>query len=98
MRPDDLMALVAQLEAMAKVAEEAGVGLEQITSVGVGSPGAPDVQKGVIIYNNNLGFRNVPVRAELQKYLPLPVYVDNDANCAALAEGLLGAAGGVRCG
>ncbi|NLY91914.1 MAG: ROK family protein [Firmicutes bacterium] len=79
-----------------KVAEEAGVGLEQITSVGVGSPGAPDVQKGVIIYNNNLGFRNVPVRAELQKYLPLPVYVDNDANCAALAEGLLGAAGGVR--
>lgn len=79
-----------------KVAEEAGVGLEQINSVGVGSPGAPDVQKGVIIYNNNLGFRNVPVRDALQKYLPLPVYVDNDANCAALAEGLLGAAGGVR--
>ncbi|HHT49107.1 MAG TPA: ROK family protein [Firmicutes bacterium] len=79
-----------------KVMEEAGVRLEQINGVGVGSPGAPDVQKGVIIYNNNLGFRNVPVRAELQKYLPLPVYVDNDANCAALAEGLLGAAGGVR--
>jgi len=79
-----------------KVVEESGVGLEQINSVGVGSPGAPDVQKGVIIYNNNLGFRNVPVRAELQKYLPLPVYVENDANCAALAEGLLGAAGGVR--
>ncbi|HHW12867.1 MAG TPA: ROK family protein [Firmicutes bacterium] len=80
------------LEVMAK----AGVGFDRITSVGVGSPGAPDVENGVIIYNNNLGFRNVPVRAELQKYLPLPVYVDNDANCAALAEGLLGAAGGVR--
>jgi len=79
-----------------EVAKEAGIGLDQIHSVGVGSPGAPDVQNGVIIYNNNLGFRNVPVRAELQKHLPLPIYVDNDANCAALAEGLLGAAGGVR--
>lgn len=79
-----------------EVAKEAGVDLERINSVGVGSPGAPDVQNGIILYNNNLGFRNVPVRAELQKYLPLPIYVDNDANCAALAEGLIGAAGGVR--
>lgn len=85
------MAMLAQ-----EVIASAGVGLDQINSIGVGSPGAPDVQNGVIIYNNNLGFRNVPVRTELQKYLPLPVYVDNDANCAALAEGLLGAAGGVR--
>jgi glucokinase len=78
------------------VVKEAGIALDQVNSVGVGSPGAPDVQNGVILYNNNLGFRNVPVRAELQRYIPLPIYVDNDANCAALAEGLLGAAGGVR--
>lgn len=88
------------LEEMARlalaVAKEAGIKLNQINSVGVGSPGAPDVQNGVILYNNNLGFRNVPVRTELQKFIPLPIYVDNDANCAALAEGLLGAAGGVR--
>jgi glucokinase len=90
------MILKDMAELAQEVAAKAGVGLDQISSIGVGSPGAPDVENGVIIYNNNLGFRNVPVRAELQKYLPLPVYVDNDANCAALAEGLLGAAGGVR--
>lgn len=75
--------------------EEAGLSLETIQSVGVGAPGTPDLENGVLVYNNNLGFRNVPVRAEIQKHLPLRVYLDNDANCAALAEGLVGAARGV---
>ena len=38
----------------------------------------------------------MPVRAELQKYINLLVYLDNDANCAALAESLVGAAKGVK--
>ncbi|NLW57058.1 MAG: ROK family protein [Firmicutes bacterium] len=74
--------------------EEAGLSLAAIQSIGVGAPGTPDVKNGVLIYNNNLGFKNVPVRTEIQKHLPLPVHLDNDANCAALAEGLVGAAKG----
>jgi glucokinase len=35
---------------------------------------------------------NLPVREELQKHFNLPVYVDNDANCVALAESVVGAA------
>jgi len=75
--------------------EEAGLSLAAIQSIGVGSPGTPDVKNGVLLYHNNLGFRNVPLRMEIQRYLPLPVHLDNDANCAALAEGLVGAAKGV---
>ena len=44
------------------------------------------------MYNNNLNFRNVPIRSEIQKYINLPVFLDNDANCAALAESVQGAA------
>jgi glucokinase len=79
-----------------KVIRDAGVSFDQIENIGVGSPGTPDCKNGILVYNNNLNFRNVPVRAELQKYINLLVYLDNDANCAALAESLVGAAKGVK--
>ena len=44
------------------------------------------------LYNNNLNFLNVPVRDIMKEYINLPIYVDNDANCAALAESVKGAA------
>ncbi len=88
------------MEDMAKLSqrllEEAGIKLQDLQSIGVGSPGSPDLKEGIIIYNNNLGFRNAPIRKVIQKQIPVPVYLNNDANCAALAEGLLGAAGGVK--
>lgn len=77
-----------------KVIEESKVPMEEVKSIGVGSPGTPDCKNGIIVYNNNLNFRNVPIREEMQKYINLPVYVDNDANCAALAESAAGAAKG----
>ncbi|NLD49090.1 MAG: ROK family protein, partial [Clostridiaceae bacterium] len=79
-----------------KVIKDAGVSFDQVAHIGVGSPGTPDCENGVLVYNNNLNFRNVPIREELQKYINLPVYLDNDANCAALAEGVAGAAKGVK--
>lgn len=84
----DMCALVRNLVA------EAGIDWAEIRSVGIGSPGAIDREKGVIIYNNNLGFRNVPVRKLLQEQFGLPVYLENDANCAAIAESQAGAAKG----
>jgi glucokinase len=77
-----------------KVIEESKVPMEEVKSIGVGSPGTPDCKNGIIVYNNNLNFRNVTIREEMQKYINLPVYVDNDANCAALAESAAGAAKG----
>ncbi|MDD5603558.1 MAG: ROK family protein [Eubacteriales bacterium] len=77
-----------------KVAQDAGVPLSQVKSIGIGAPGTPDTKNGRIIYANNLKFRNAPVRDEMHKYTDLPIYIDNDANCAALAESVAGAAKG----
>lgn len=57
-----------------------------ITAIGIGSPGAIDSANGVVIYNNNIGWRNVPVCAELSGLTNLPCFVANDANVAALGE------------
>lgn len=79
-----------------KVINDAGISIDQVENIGVGSPGTPNCKDGVLVYNNNLNFRNVPVRSEIQKYINLPVYLDNDANCAALAESVAGAAKGAQ--
>lgn len=76
--------------------KEAGVSLEQCTSVGIGSPGICDSETGTVIYTNNIKWENVPLTAELQKWIPLPCYLSNDANCAALGEVAAGAAKGCK--
>jgi len=84
------MAMAAQ-----KAMDEAGVKVSDIKSIGIGSPGTIDRKNGIIVYANNLFWRNVPLREELQKYLNVPVYIDNDANVAGLAEHVSGACRGV---
>lgn len=79
-----------------KVVKDAGVDLHNVKAIGIGAPGTPNTKEGTIVYANNLNFRNVPVRSEMQKYINLPVYVENDANCAALAESVAGAAKGTE--
>jgi len=74
-----------------------GLKIEDFQSIGVGSPGVPNCSEGEIVYASNIKFRNVPLRKELQKYINLPVYVNNDANVAAYAESVKGAAKGAKC-
>jgi glucokinase len=79
-----------------KVIKESGHNVEDIKAIGIGSPGTPNKENGVLIYTNNLDFNNVPMRDEVQKYINCPVYLDNDANCAALAEAVAGCAKDAR--
>ncbi|MHB1483252.1 MAG: ROK family protein [Saccharofermentanales bacterium] len=69
-----------------KICDNAGIALTDIEAIGVGSPGTIDSKNGVIIYTNNINFKDVPMRSELQKHIKLPVFISNDANCAALGE------------
>lgn len=69
-----------------KVCEDAGVSMDDIQSVGIGSPGSCDAKNGILVYANNLNFLNVPMREEMQKHINKPIYLENDANVAALAE------------
>lgn len=72
------------------------ISMEEVESVGIGSPGTPEKETGNILFSNNLGWYDVPLLEELGKYIPVPLKVDNDANCAALGEFLAGAAKGCK--
>lgn len=74
-----------------KLLKEKNINIDNINSIGVGSPGIPDPVNGVIVYANNLNFDNTSVRNKLQKYINKPVYVENDANLAAIGEYEFGA-------
>ena len=87
---------------IADVCEEAvktaGLTMEDIDSVGMGTPGTVN-QDGVIEFANNLAFNNVPVRTMLAKRINKPeekVFIENDANCAALGEAYAGCGNGAK--
>jgi glucokinase-like ROK family protein len=55
-------------------------------------PGMVDVEQGILIFSPNLQWGDVPLRQMFSEHSGLPVFVDNDANAAALGEHLFGAA------
>jgi glucokinase len=79
-----------------KVVADSRVPAADVLAVGIGSPGTPNNEKGLLVYANNLPFINAPLRQEIRKIIDLPVYIENDANVAALAESAFGAARGTR--
>ena len=76
--------------------KNAGINKEEIRSVGVGTPGTVNKSNGYIEFANNLNFKQVPAKEMLEKLLGLPVYLDNDANCAALGEAVAGVGKGSK--
>jgi len=86
---DDLAAAVRE------AVSNAGLTMADIESVGIGIPGSVKKDAGVISYATNLDFHRVPARAMLMDRLRCPVFLDNDANCAALGEALAGCGKGV---
>ncbi len=76
--------------------ENANVKIEDISSIGMGTPGTVNGE-GVIEFANNLGFDNVPAKQMLIDRLgELPVFIENDANCAALGEAYAGCGNGSK--
>ncbi len=71
--------------------DTAGVGLDQITDVGIGTPGIANCDTGIVEYSCNLGFMNTPLADMLSRRLGKPVLIENDANVAALGEFYAGA-------
>ncbi|HHX60943.1 MAG TPA: ROK family protein [Epulopiscium sp.] len=67
---------------------------EDIHSIGIGTPGTVDSEKGIIVYANNIAIDNFPITKIMRDSLDIPVYVANDADCAALGEVTAGAAKG----
>lgn len=68
-----------------------GIAMDQCVGVGIGVPGTIVRKTGMVRYSNNIRWENVPLAKEMGKYLPVPVQVANDADCAALGEAYAGA-------
>jgi glucokinase len=64
--------------------------------VGLGIPATIDHDRGVAVSAVNLPLADLPIRDLVSERVGLPVFVDNDANVAALAEHLYGAARGAE--
>lgn len=68
-----------------------------VEAVGLGIAGFVDATRSTVYFAPNLlGWRDGPLRAEVEKRLGLPVVVENDANAAAWGEARFGAGRAVR--
>lgn len=68
----------------------------RLLGVGVGVPGLVDVSSGLLRIAPNLHWENVPVRDVLASTFDCPIYVENEANVAALGEYYFGAVQNIK--
>jgi glucokinase-like ROK family protein len=66
---------------------------QRLLGIAIGVPGLVKQSDGTLLFAPNLGWRNVPLCTILQRAFPdSPIFVDNEANMAALGEHFFGAA------
>jgi predicted NBD/HSP70 family sugar kinase len=90
---DDLVGLVR--EAISQACASAGIGLENLSAVVIGSPGVLDPRTGAPRLAVNLPTWQEGVLDGLRAVLHTPVLIENDVNLAAMAERAGGAAAGL---
>ena len=76
------------------VSAKGGVGLEEIAWVGMGMPGSVD--GGNVRYLTNIPMENVPLEELIRKHFDRPLYLGNDADCAAVGEYFSGVGQGTK--
>lgn len=62
----------------------------RLQGIGCSIQGLVDSRQGTVIYSPGLGFRNYPLRDQLEEAYDLPVYLENDVNLLARVENLKG--------
>ncbi len=73
----------------------ANVTREQIVGIGIGAPGPLNGRTGIVFSTPNLpGWQNVPLRDMFQAHFDMPIFLEDDANAAALGEQMFGAGRG----
>lgn len=95
-RKKTISQIVTSARDVLKEGERAGVSSKSILGLGIGGPGPLNDDGGVIHIAPNIpGWINTHLVKELEDELHLPIYLENDANAAALGEWWLGAGRGV---
>jgi glucokinase-like ROK family protein len=80
------LSLVAEVQ---QISQAEGM---RLLGLGLTVPGMVNVTNGMLLFSPNLQWRNVPLGQIFAEYTGIPVFVENDANAAALAEHFFGAA------
>lgn len=79
------------INSIEKVVNDSAVSYEDIKGIGIGSPGPLDAKQGIIITTPNLPFKNFNLVKPISEKFGVPVFLDNDANVAAIGEFMFGA-------
>ena len=90
--------IIADMGALCtSLVKEAGLTFDDIAYAGVAAPGSVDPANGEIKYANNINMFHYPLAKKLMEHIPVKkVYLENDANAAALAEAKAGAGKGYQ--
>jgi glucokinase len=91
---DHAAVLATVVSAVAEVRDAIEGASGSVAAVGIGIPALIDTGRGVAVMSTHLPLAGVPFRDLLAERIGLPVFVDNDANAAMLAEWRFGAARG----
>lgn len=83
-------------QTLKKAIQDAGLTLSDLSGLGLGVAGIIDAPRGFVYWSPTLTERNVELRTLLEAVIPLPVFIDNDANLVAKAEQLFGYGRSVR--
>ena len=67
-----------------------------VLGIGVGVPGLVDISSGTLLFAPNLKWHDVPLHKVFSQEFDVPIFVDNEANLAALGERYFGAAQGSK--
>lgn len=78
-------------EAVLALLEQQRIPMDQCVGAGIGVPGTVDKKRGVVRYSNNIRWEEVDIVRKMGDFLPIPIYIANDADCAALGETIAGA-------
>lgn len=74
----------AIIELITKILEKKKIKIQEISLIGIAVPGT--VSNTHIIKADNLHIQNFNIVSEINKYFNIPIYLRNDAKCAAIAE------------
>lgn len=84
-------------ETISEALSEAGMERDQLRGIGLGSAGPLDLNKGIILDAPNLGWKDVRMKAILEKEFGCPAAVLNDVDAGVYGEYRFGAARSARC-
>ncbi|WP_431806882.1 ROK family protein [Microbacterium paraoxydans] len=79
---------------VAALADETGVPLSAVGSVGVGIPGLVDADAGRVVHAVNLGVESLDLAERAERSLGVPFRVENDVKAAALGAAVLSGVSG----